>query len=111
MASPEVGSRMPHSILMTVDFPDPFGPRKPKIDPLEIEKVTRSTAVNEPKRFVRSRHWIIASSFIKSRDVSKSYIRCHARAQRAIPTGEPDFDTKHLLRAFGDGLRVARRKL
>ena len=34
MPSPEVGRRMPQSIRMVVDFPAPFGPRKPKISPL-----------------------------------------------------------------------------
>src|SRR5581483_629584 len=32
-AVPSVGSRIPHSIRITVVFPEPFGPRNPKIDP------------------------------------------------------------------------------
>jgi hypothetical protein len=52
---------MPQSIRMTVDLPDPFGPRNPKIDPRAIEKLTWSTAVNVPKRFVSPSHSIIKS--------------------------------------------------
>ncbi len=41
---------------MTVDLPDPFGPRKPKMDPFATEKLTESTAVKCPKRFVSAEH-------------------------------------------------------
>ena len=49
---------------MTVDLPDPFGPRKPKIEPLAMENETRSTAVNWPKRLVNASHWIMVSAGI-----------------------------------------------
>ncbi len=39
-AVPAVGSRMPQSIRMTVDLPEPFGPRNPKIEPRATEKLT-----------------------------------------------------------------------
>ena len=35
---PEVGVMMPQSMRMVVDFPAPFGPRKPKISPLPDRK-------------------------------------------------------------------------
>jgi len=38
-ARPSVGSRMPHNIRITVDLPEPFGPRNPKMEPLLTEKV------------------------------------------------------------------------
>src|ERR1035437_9637479 len=58
---PSDGSRMPQSMRMTVDLPDPFGPRNPKMDCFSTENVTRSTAVKSPNRFVRFSHWIITS--------------------------------------------------
>jgi hypothetical protein len=42
--SPERGCSCPVSILIVVDFPAPFGPRKPKISPGSTEKLTWSTA-------------------------------------------------------------------
>ncbi len=39
-AVPSVGSRMPQSMRMTVDLPEPFGPRKPKMEPFSTEKLT-----------------------------------------------------------------------
>lgn len=38
---------------MTVVFPAPFGPRKPKHSPAEISKAILSTALRELKSFVR----------------------------------------------------------
>ena len=34
------GSSNPHNMRMTVDLPDPFGPSKPKIEPLVTENET-----------------------------------------------------------------------
>jgi len=51
----------------TVDFPDPLGPRKPKMEPFAIENETRSTAVKCPNRRVRFSHSIMGSAgMIKS---------------------------------------------
>src|SRR5213083_1126651 len=60
-AVPSLGARIPHSMRMTVDFPEPFGPRKPKIEPLATESVTWSTAVKEPNRLVSFSQSIIDS--------------------------------------------------
>src|SRR4029453_4212079 len=60
-AVPSLGSRIPHSIRITVDLPEPFGPRKPKMDPFPTENETWPTAVNVPKRFARPSHPIIGS--------------------------------------------------
>ena len=51
---PEVGVSSPHSIRMVVDFPAPFGPRKPKISPLGTFSETWSTATKSPNVFTRS---------------------------------------------------------
>ena len=47
------GSR-PVSIFIVVDLPQPLEPRKPKISPRPMVKLTRLTAVKLPNRLVRS---------------------------------------------------------
>ena len=47
---------------MTVNLPDPFGPRKPKIEPLATESEKASTADKWPKRLVTLSHSIIVSA-------------------------------------------------
>ena len=44
---------------MVVDFPAPFGPRKPVTCPGCTSKESPSTATVEPYRFVRFRAWIM----------------------------------------------------
>src|SRR5260221_7609294 len=61
---PSLGSSNPHNMRMTVDLPDPFGPRNPKIEPLAMENETWSTAVKWPKRLVSASHWIMVSAGI-----------------------------------------------
>src|SRR5947207_15490415 len=63
-AVPSVGCRIPQSIRITVVFPEPFGPRKPKIDPFPTVNEIWSTAVKVPKRFV-SRFTLIIGSDIE----------------------------------------------
>src|SRR5574341_510055 len=50
---PAEGMRSPVSIRIVVDFPAPFGPRKPKISPFLTSRLMRSTAVKSPKARVR----------------------------------------------------------
>ena len=45
---PLVAGRKPTSIFMVVDLPHPFEPRKPKISPRGILKLTWSTATKSP---------------------------------------------------------------
>src|SRR6516162_893076 len=49
---PEVGASRPVNILMVVDFPAPFGPRKPKNCPACTRKSMLSTAVSGPNVLV-----------------------------------------------------------
>ena len=49
---PELGASRPVSILMVVDFPAPFGPRKPKNCPGATRRSTPSTATSSPNRRV-----------------------------------------------------------
>src|SRR5579872_3237098 len=53
MATPELGFIRVVSMLIVVLFPAPFGPRKPKISPTFISKLTLSTAFIFPKDFER----------------------------------------------------------
>src|SRR6186997_1677506 len=50
---PEVGFSRPQSMRIVVDLPAPLAPRKPKISPASTVRLTPSTAVKAPKRFVR----------------------------------------------------------
>lgn len=52
LAMPEVGLRIVQSMLITVVFPAPFGPSKPKISPDSTMMSSLSTAVNPLKHFV-----------------------------------------------------------
>jgi hypothetical protein len=49
------------NIRIVVVLPAPFGPRRPKTSPGGMERFNRSTAVRSPKRFVKSRVWIIGA--------------------------------------------------
>src|SRR6516164_4956987 len=61
---PAVGASSPVSILMVVDLPAPFGPRKPKNCPACTRRSTAFTAVSDPNVRV-SPSVRIAISFIK----------------------------------------------
>ncbi|MNV01740.1 hypothetical protein D3C71_919580 [compost metagenome] len=52
-ASPSLAARSPVNIFIVVDLPQPLEPRKPKISPRGIWKLTLSTAVKLPKRMLR----------------------------------------------------------
>ncbi len=51
-ALPLVTSSRPVSIFMVVVLPQPLEPRKPKISPRSMRKLTWSTATKSPKRRV-----------------------------------------------------------
>src|SRR6185503_15460884 len=54
-AEPDVSWRRPQRIRMVVVFPEPLGPRMPKISPGRMSKETSSTAVIFPNRRTRER--------------------------------------------------------
>ena len=54
--SPEVGSRNPATIRISVVLPQPDGPRIEKNDPEGTEKLTSSTAKKVPNARLTSRH-------------------------------------------------------
>ena len=61
-ASPSLAGSRPVSIFIVVVLPQPFDPRKPKISPRLIVKLTLSTAVKSPNRRVRPRATMTGSS-------------------------------------------------
>src|SRR5260221_1154864 len=114
---PSVGSRIPQSMRITVDLPDPFGPRNPKMDCFVTEKLTWSTAVKPPNFFVRSSHSIIISagmaitSLRKRSGVRDGDIDGHSRAQFARVARQTDFHSEDLADAVLDCLDIARGEL
>src|SRR5579875_231565 len=54
LAVPEVGSARVHRILIVVDLPAPFGPRKPNVSPPATSKSMPRTASTSPYLFVSS---------------------------------------------------------
>src|SRR6185503_14171388 len=70
-APPSLGSSKPHSMRITVDLPEPFGPRKPKMEPFATLRLTELTAVKCPKRFVRPIHSIMAESEVATEGIAK----------------------------------------
>src|SRR6266700_618614 len=58
---PRSGASRPSMIRIVVDFPDPFGPRKPVTTPGRTSKLSASTARTRPYRLVSPRASIIVS--------------------------------------------------
>src|SRR3954468_11937265 len=50
---PEVGAKVPESMLKIVLLPEPFGPIRPRISPCATLNDTLLTAVKPPNRFTR----------------------------------------------------------
>src|SRR6185503_15890062 len=71
LATPSVGSSNPQSMRITVDLPEPFGPRKTKMEPFATLKLTELPAVKCPKRFVRPIHSIMAESEVATEGIAK----------------------------------------
>src|SRR5665647_1788154 len=108
-AFPSLGASRPVSIFMVVVLPQPLEPRKPKISPRSMQKLTRSTAVKSPKRRVRlsasmaaspSRGWrggITSARYFRRR--SPGSIAMNASSSEAAPeralsaTGSPAAST------------------
>ena len=69
-ADPSVGRMKSSSMLIVVDLPAPFGPRKPNISPSSIVRSRSSTATTSPKRFVSP---CVSMEGILARDHSRPY--------------------------------------
>src|ERR1019366_8002839 len=91
-AWPSLGWSNPHNSRITVDLPEPFGPRKPKMEPFVTLKLTWSTAVKWPNRLVSPSHSIITSP------VMKTSVRSPPQSQpRPLGESQPEY--------LGDTLR------
>src|SRR6185436_12206062 len=62
---PLVGLSSPAIMRMVVVLPAPFGPRKPWISPGPTERLTPSTAVNDPYFLTRASTAIMASGRLR----------------------------------------------
>src|SRR5712692_7568959 len=115
-AEPPLSGKSPVSILMTVVFPLPLGPRKPKISPFSTRKLTSLTAVKSPKR--RTRLWAeMAASGGAGRIAATGLtprfqldVGGHAGADAAGGIGDANFHAEDLMHALFPGLHVARQK-
>src|SRR6266576_155650 len=112
-AEPPLRGNRPVSILMTVVFPLPFGPRKPKISPFSTRKVTSLTAVKPPNLRTRcsaemaARTGDCGSVAIVSARRFKFHVRGHPGEHAARRVVDADFYPEDLMDAFLAGLYVA----
>src|SRR5260370_26000038 len=91
-ALPPLGAMSVVSIRTIVVLPAPLGPRSPKTSPRRTSKLTLSTAVNAPKRLVRSLVCIAGES--GSIVARKSDFRGHPRFEFAFSLQHLDLDVK-----------------
>src|SRR5215469_10962853 len=116
-AEPPLSGSSPVSILMTVVFPLPFGPRKPKISPFSTRKLTSLTAVKLPKRRTRCSAEMAASLdtgagvAIPSAHRFEFHVGSHSWQDSAGWIVDADFYAEDLVNSFLAGLHVAWKKL
>src|SRR5205807_6942836 len=94
--SPPVGLRNPVISLNRVLFPAPFGPIMLRISPRLTPKLTRSTAVRPPNRFVRScvsSTAVLSGLTARRRDPPSPARRSQPQAQQ--PVGKPEHGEDH----------------
>src|SRR5260370_2416952 len=115
-AEPLLSGNRPVSILMTVVFPLPLGPRKPKISPFSTRKLTSLTAVKLPKRRTRFCAEMAASAElflplgIDSTSFFEFHIGSHAGQHVAAGIIDANLYAENLVHAFLTGLDVARQE-
>src|ERR1035438_9133216 len=102
-ASPEEGGNSVVSILMVVVLPAPLEPSKAKTSPALTERVRESTAVNEPKRRVRSLISRTSSLISESRRGSS---QLHHHLTDVLPLEKTDERLYRPVDSFHDGLLV-----
>src|SRR5215467_1377994 len=122
LASPPLSGSKPVSILMTVVFPLPLGPRKPKISPLATSKLTPFTAVNFPNVRTRPRAAmaisvagapplvLVARSLTGSVSAHEPHIRRHTGQDVMRGVVDAHFHAEDLVHPFFAGLHIARKK-
>src|SRR5437016_230556 len=115
-AEPPLSGKRPVSILMTVVFPLPLGPRKPKISPFSTRKLMSLTAVKLPKRLTRCSAEMAASAgffvtfAIGSILCFKFHVGSHAGKHAAAGIFDANLYAENLVHAFLAGLDVARQE-
>src|SRR5262245_11819005 len=122
VASPPLSGSRPVSILMTVVFPLPLGPRKPKISPLATAKLTLFTAVNFPNVRTSPRAEMAGSApgpppfvfamvpLTRSVSALEFHIRSHSRQNVMCRIIDAHFHAEHLMHPFFPRLHIARQK-
>src|SRR6266436_5490241 len=115
-AEPLLSGNRPVSILMTVVFPLPLGPRKPKISPFSTRKLTLLTAVKLPKRRTRFCAEMAALAEGCSDAATASaprfqlHIRSHTGKHAASGIIDANFYANDLVDALFAGLHIARQE-
>src|SRR6266705_4295341 len=115
-ASPALRGKRPVSILITVVFPLPLGPRKPKISPFWTRKLTSLTAVKLPKRRTRCSAEMATSPFLCGVAATALiprfpfHIASHAGKDAAGGIIDADFYANDLVNALLVCLHIARQE-
>src|ERR1700674_96950 len=115
-AEPLLSGKRPVSILMTVVFPLPLGPRKPKISPFSTRKLTSLTAMKLPKRRTRCSAEMAASEgicgVVATASIPRFQLHVGGHAGKDVPGGivNADFHTEDLMNPLLASLHVARKK-
>src|ERR1700738_1951210 len=116
-ADPSLSGSKPVSILMTVVFPLPLGPKKPKISPFSTRKLTPATATKSPKRRTRFLAEMEASSgrcpLAADINLIRSFqlhVSRHAATHTAGGVIDANFYADYFVYPFAASLHVARKK-
>src|SRR6267154_304943 len=115
-AVPPLSGRSPVSILMTVVFPLPLGPRKPKISPFPTRKLTSLFVLSSRRRHTRFCAEMAASAGAGGIVATASILRLqfhvgsHAGQHLAGWIADANLHPKNLVHAFLAGLDIARQE-
>src|SRR6266702_3071713 len=115
-AAPPLSGKSPVSILITVVFPLPLGPRKPKISPFSTRKLTSFTAVKLPKRRTRCSAAMATSPFLCGVAATaliprfQCHIGSHTGKDAAGGIIDADFYANDLVNALLACLHIARKE-
>src|SRR5438045_4993693 len=116
LASPPLSGKRPVSVLMTVVFPLPLGPRKPKISPFWTRKLTSLTAVKLPKRRTRCSAEMATSPFacgaVATALIPRSQVHVGSHACKNMASGiiDANFYANDLVNALFASLHIARQE-
>src|SRR6202522_1262454 len=89
LAEPVVGSARVHRILMVVDLPAPFGPRKPNVSPAATSKSMPRTASISPYFLVSALTEIALTEIAGGIAVTPACLRLRRRYRCPLPRRPP----------------------